>query len=319
MSSHSPLVTIAIPTYNRASTYLRPCLESALAQTYPNLEIVVADNGSSDETPTVVRSYSDSRIRYYRQSKNIPPNDNFNFCLRQARGEYFLLLLDDEQIDGDFVEICLTAAAGRTDIGLIRTGLRIVDANGTVIRQITNEAQGLELGDFFLSWFADRTALYLCNTLFHRATLVDVGGLRSRHNLFQDVMAQVQVAARTVRLDVPRIAATTRQHGGQYTHTATVRAWCEDALDLLALMELVVPEQCDEIRRRGLRFFARIGYSRANAIRSFAARVMAYVIVYRLFGYHHIPPIRLALSGTGLYRSLRRIKRRALRLPAWVD
>ena len=87
-----PLVTIGIPTYNRADGYLRETLESALAQSYPNLEILVADNCSTDNTKLVVESYKDKRVRYFRHETGLIPNDNFNFCLSQARGYYFLLL-----------------------------------------------------------------------------------------------------------------------------------------------------------------------------------------------------------------------------------
>lgn len=316
---NAPLVTVAIPTYNRARTYLRPCLEGALAQSYPNLEILVADNGSTDDTAAVVRGYNDSRIRYFRQPKNIAPNDNFNFCLDEARGAYFLLLLDDEQIDPDFVETCLRAAEFRQDFGLIRTGLRTVDANGKMLVETPNSAGGLPLGDFFLAWFRGRTALYLCNTLFNRAALIRAGGFRSRHNLFQDVIAQVRVAAELPRADVTAVKASTRLHGGQFTYAARVSAWCEDSLDLLALMCELAAQRQDEVHKQGLRFFAAIGYSRATAIRSPLERIRAYGMVYRSFGQRYMPPLRMVLSSTALYRSLRKAKRRVLGLPAWVD
>lgn len=317
--SDKPLVTIAIPTYNRAATYLRPCLEGALKQTYRNIEIVVSDNGSTDATGAVVKSYADPRIRYFRQPMNIVPNENFNFCLRQARGHYFLLLLDDEQVDADFVETCLRAAEFRTDFGLIRTGLRTIDANGNIINESPNLAGGTSLADFFLAWFGNRTAIYLCNTLFHRETLLAVGGLGSRHNLFQDVMAQVKVAAKRPRADTPVVKATTRLHHSQYTYSATVRAWCEDSLDLLELMCSVAPEKRDILQRQGSRFFAMIGYSRASAMRSPIERARAYALVYGLFGRRHAPPLRMVLSTTSLYRSVRQVKRRLLGRPAWAD
>lgn len=316
---HYPLVTIAIPTYNRADTYLRQCLEGALHQAYPRLEIIVADNGSTDETGKVVKAYGDPRVRYFRHPRNIVPNDNFNFCLSQARGEYFQLLLDDEQIDTDFVGACLEAAEFSTRFGLIHTGLRTVNARGVVINESLNHAAGTSLGEFFLAWFAGRITLYLCNTLFNRAALLDVGGFRSRHNLFQDVVAQVKIAARLPRADVTAVKATTRHHGGQYTYSAAVRAWCEDSLDLLELMTQLAPEQERAIRRQGERFFANIGYRRASAIRLPLDRVRAYREVYRLFDRRYLPPLRMALSSTALYRGLRQIKRRVLQRPAWVD
>jgi lambda repressor-like predicted transcriptional regulator len=314
-----PLVTIAVPTYNRANTYLRSCLESALRQTYKNIEIIVSDNGSTDGTEALVRRYADPRLRYFKQSTNIVPNENFNFCLRQARGAYFLLLLDDEQIDLDFVETCMRAAEFRPDYGLIRTGVRTIDARGNLISECPNLAGGLDLAGFFLAWFAGHTSLYLCNTLFHRETLLEVGGFGSRHNLFQDVIALVRVAARRARADSPAVKATTRLHGSQYTYSATVRAWCEDSLDLLDLMCRVAPGGEEMLRKRGSRFFAMIGYSRANSIRAAIARLRAYAVVYQIFGRRYLPPVRMLLVSTSTYRSLRQVKRRLLGMPAWVD
>lgn len=318
-TSQSPLVTIAIPTYNRARTYLRPCLESALQQTCTDIEILVADNGSTDETQALVQSYNDSRIRYYRQAQNITPNDNFNFCLSHARGSYFQLLLDDELIDPDFVQSCLQAAQYRRDFALLRTGLRTIDANGVFLYDQPNLAGGTSLADFFLVWFAGRTSLYLCNTLFNRDMLLEVGGFRSRHNLFQDVIAQARVAACMPRADVTEIKASTRLHRGQFTYGAKVRAWCEDALELLQVICQIAPERRDVLHERGNKFFAMICYSRANAVRSPLDRARAYATVYRLFGRRYMPPMRLALSGTALYRSLRQVKRRVLNRPAWID
>ena len=94
--SESPLVSIGIPTYNRADGYLRECLTSALKQTYPNIEVIVADNCSSDNTAELMKSFSTNRLRYYKHPKNIGPQNNFNFCLDQANGAYFLLLHDDD-------------------------------------------------------------------------------------------------------------------------------------------------------------------------------------------------------------------------------
>ncbi len=68
MNNLFPLVTIAIPTYNRADGYLKQALQSAVNQTYKNIEIVVSDNCSPDNTEAVVRSYTDPRIRYFQQA-----------------------------------------------------------------------------------------------------------------------------------------------------------------------------------------------------------------------------------------------------------
>ncbi len=318
MSASMPLVTIAIPTYNRARSYLPQALACALGQTYRHIEVIVSDNCSSDGTPAFMVGVTDPRVRYYRQPVPILPNDNFNFCLREASGEYFLLLLDDELVDQDFVATCLAAARGQKDVGLIRTGLRVIDANGTVVGEIRNQAAGLPAPDFFLAWFAGRTSLYLCNTLFDTALLRYVGGLRSRHNLFQDVMAQVRVAGVSRRVDIENVHASTRSHPGQHTYSAKVMEWAEDALDLLELIQATAGEKRSAIRDAGERFFAAICYSRASAIRRPLERLAAYRAIYRRFNRRYMPPARTVLASTSLYRGLRNVKRRLKGQPRWA-
>jgi glycosyltransferase involved in cell wall biosynthesis len=162
-----PLVTIGIPTYNRADSYLRQALESAVKQTYQNIEIVVSDNCSSDDTETLVKNFEDPRIRYFKQTENIGAYKNFNFCLQQANGTYFLILSDDDLIDNDFIDVCMKAANYSTDIGIIRTGTRIIDSQGGVVHTYTNDAAGLSTEEFFRGWFVSKTAFYPCSSLFN--------------------------------------------------------------------------------------------------------------------------------------------------------
>lgn len=322
-SGPSPLVTIAIPTHNRAGTFMPRALGSALGQSYPNIEVIVSDNCSTDATPQFIASQCDTRLRYYRHDVPMTPNDNFNFCLAQARGHYFLLLLDDEMVDREFVAVCVSAVQYRDDVGLVRTGLRVIDANGRMLYEIPNRTNDRGLVDFFLDWFDGKTALYLCNTLFNTELLKSSGGLRSRHNLFQDVMAQVRVAATSPRVDVRSVLASTRSHPSQFTYAAKVRDWAEDALDLLRLMTSLTskqakPETVTLVHDRGMRFFARICYNRAAAIRSPWARVRAYFMVYRLFEGRCLPSARLVFASTAIYRKLRAVKRWMKGQPTWT-
>jgi len=98
-----PLFTIAIPTYNRP-VFLRESLRSATLQTYPNLEILVCDNCSTDDTREVVKSFGDSRIRYVKNSSNIGAQANFALAVESGRGQYFSWLQDDDLIVSDFAE-----------------------------------------------------------------------------------------------------------------------------------------------------------------------------------------------------------------------
>jgi glycosyltransferase involved in cell wall biosynthesis len=109
MTEKLPLVTIGCPTYNRPDG-LRHMLECSIAQTYPNLEIIVSDNCSErKEVEKVVRELMerDPRIKYIRQPKNIGSFNNYKFLLEQATGEYFAWACDDDSRKPEYIESCI--------------------------------------------------------------------------------------------------------------------------------------------------------------------------------------------------------------------
>ncbi len=107
MTGIGPLVTIGIPTYNRANLIARS-IESALNQDYKNIEVIVSDNASTDETESVCRGYcaQDGRLKYIRQPENCGPTANFRAVLDLGAGEFFMWLGDDDWIDPDYITLC---------------------------------------------------------------------------------------------------------------------------------------------------------------------------------------------------------------------
>ena len=290
MTSQScPLVTIGIPTYNRASSYLKEALQSALNQSYPNIEVIVSDNCSTDHTEVLAKGCAQPFLRYFKHPKNIRANDNFNFCLQQARGHYFLLLHDDDIIDRDFVEACINATGGDLSTGIIRTGTRLIDGNGNVCGETPNRAQGLTTAEFFAAWLTGRTAMYLCSTLFNTARLREIGGFKSKTDLFQDVLAEIQLAANFGRIDVQDVKASFRRHNDNNGSKARVNDWCEDSLFLLDTICDLAPELEYTLRQQGIGYFCRKNYGIASRIKSPIERVSAYMMIFRRFGYRYSP------------------------------
>src|SRR3954449_5755554 len=113
-SMPTPRFTIGIPTYNRADL-LRQALESALDQTYPDVEVLVCDDASEDGTAEVVKAFGD-RVRYHRNATNIGMYPNFARAIELASGEYFSLLQDDDLIHRDFVRRVLEAFKAADDL-----------------------------------------------------------------------------------------------------------------------------------------------------------------------------------------------------------
>jgi glycosyltransferase involved in cell wall biosynthesis len=92
-----PKVTVAIPTYNR-ERYLGQAIQSVLDQTYTDLELLIVDNASSDNTEKLVKSLSDTRLRYVRNDFNMGIIANWNRAVELSQGEYLLILGDDDKL-----------------------------------------------------------------------------------------------------------------------------------------------------------------------------------------------------------------------------
>lgn len=102
------IVSILVPVYNRESI-IAETLESALSQTYRNIEVIVVDNASTDNTWDVIQQVAntDSRIKAFRNESNIGPVRNWLRCVEKASGEYGKILWSDDLISPDFLEKCL--------------------------------------------------------------------------------------------------------------------------------------------------------------------------------------------------------------------
>jgi glycosyltransferase involved in cell wall biosynthesis len=100
----APLVTLGMPVRNGAAT-LRVALDSMVAQDYPNLEIVISDNASDDQTLEILAEYEArfANIRIIRQSKPLTATGNFLFVLGEAKGEFFAWCAHDDTRSSDFV------------------------------------------------------------------------------------------------------------------------------------------------------------------------------------------------------------------------
>ena len=131
-----PLVSIGLPVYN-GSQLLLPCLDSLLAQTYRNIEIIISDNASTDETVSICERYAstDSRIRFHRAERNRGAAWNHRRVLELARGEYFKWCGSDDAIEPRFVEQCVAALEARSDAALAYPLTIIIDEKGRPVQR----------------------------------------------------------------------------------------------------------------------------------------------------------------------------------------
>lgn len=130
MNRNSPLVVIGVPVRNGAS-FLQQTLDSLLAQTYANFELVISDNASTDETANICRSFlRDRRVRYHRSSDNVGASRNINSLFTQARGEYFKLAAADDLHEPTYVERCVDVLERDPAVVMAYARARFIDQNG---------------------------------------------------------------------------------------------------------------------------------------------------------------------------------------------
>ncbi|MFW8602424.1 glycosyltransferase family 2 protein [Desulfobacterota bacterium M19] len=127
MHLHNKKVSILIPVYNREEL-IEETIQSALGQTYENIEIIIIDNKSSDKTWEILQSYSiqDDRIKIFPNNTNIGPVRNWERCIAEASGEYGKILWSDDLIAPNFLEKTLPHLKD-DDIGFVITGTEIFE------------------------------------------------------------------------------------------------------------------------------------------------------------------------------------------------
>ena len=155
-----PLVTVIIPTFNRPK-YFREALESALAQTYRNIEVVISDNSTEDDTEKLVQNYLyDARIKYFRH-KDFNANDNWNFArdYDNPAAEYVNWLMDDDLFYPTKIETMIEIYRNNPEISLVTSARHVIDANGRIIANAvtffenTAKMTGDEAGKLLMTTF----------------------------------------------------------------------------------------------------------------------------------------------------------------------
>ena len=133
----TPRLTIGLPVYNGAN-YLAESLEALLGQSYENFELIISDNASTDDTSGICRRYEkrDSRIRYYRQPRNLGLAPNHNFPVERAQGELFKWASHDDLYARDLLERCVEALDEYPHVVLAHSWTAMIDGAGNVTKAI---------------------------------------------------------------------------------------------------------------------------------------------------------------------------------------
>jgi len=172
-------VSIIIPTYNQAK-YLSQAIDSALRQTYPNLEIIVCDDKSTDNTSAVVAKYqTDQRLKYFRNQDNLGRVGNYHQALYEyAQGDYFLNLDgDDYLIDNDFIAQAVNIFENNSKIVLVYAKIKVYfEKDGSLMNFPLNKKMPavIDGNELFLNYYKNYYIPHLA-TVVKREAAVKIG------------------------------------------------------------------------------------------------------------------------------------------------
>jgi len=241
--SAAPTVSVCIPTY-RGAAHIAETIESALAQTFADFELVIVDDASPDETGQIVARYRDPRLRYVRE-QNAGVEENWNRCLRLARGRYFKLLPHDDLIAPDCLarQVAVLEADPEERLALVFCARRIIDGRSRALmtRRYSRRRRGV---------IAGREAVRNCirsganllgepgGVLFRTALARRVGAFDARLRLVTDLDYWVRLLVHGDAFYLPERLVSFRVSRGAWS----VAIGATQAAEFLAFIEKVRAE-----------------------------------------------------------------------------
>ena len=185
LNRNKPLVSVCIPTYNSAP-YLKESLESIINQTYHNLEIIISDNNSEDDTELIVKSYnSQHEIYFYRNLTNIGCYNNYNKCISLANGEFIAIYHSDDIYEQNIVEKEVEFLQNHPKVGAIFSLDKLINENGKIIGE-TNIPKELKNKSVFNFNETYKALLKNGNTFLRTPTFMTRTSIYNKIGLFNE-------------------------------------------------------------------------------------------------------------------------------------
>lgn len=134
MSKKTPRISIGLPVFN-GENYLAETLDSILAQTYSDFELIISDNASTDGTQEICGAYAarDARVRYHRNEENLGAANNFNRVFELSSGEYFKWAAHDDLYAPEYLQRCIEILDCEPEVVLCYPQTTIIDEDGKFV------------------------------------------------------------------------------------------------------------------------------------------------------------------------------------------
>lgn len=175
----SPKISICIPTYNQVE-FLPQALESALNQTFKDIEIVVSVNHCTDDTNDILKKYSGPRLKIVRPDRFLKMAENWSFCVSHSSGEYFNLLSSDDILFPEFAAEQVTLLDQHPNVAFTHCACELINEKGQVIGKEKSIYPSFNRrGEQELKRYIYGPRCVLVGTLIRRKAYNQVGGFHS--------------------------------------------------------------------------------------------------------------------------------------------
>jgi glycosyltransferase involved in cell wall biosynthesis len=213
------LISIITPTYNREK-FLPAAIDSVLKQTYKNFELIIVDDGSTDNTPTLMTTYlgKDSRIKYLQQ-KNQGQSVARNYALSVANGDFICFLDSDNYWPEDKLEKSIRAFESHPEVDIVYGDCITIDEQGNELhrnnmRRYSGNIAALLLKDNFVS---------MNTTMTRRKCFDEMGGMSGKRRVADDYDLWLKFSARFQFLYIPEFLAYYRVMENQISTNKKLR------------------------------------------------------------------------------------------------
>ena len=209
------LVTVAMPVYNHAR-FIAEALKSVLAQTDQNFEILIMDDGSTDDLQNVLSGFDDPRIAFFKSEKNEGHMNTVNKMLKMANGDFFISFSADDIMSPDFIGKCRAAFKNDPFLEYVASQNNFIDENGKpfegehpfkTILKASNHTQ-----DEWWSLFRQGN-VYFGIGMYRTTALREVGGWEPQHGVISDYQMYLKLLPRYNFHVIEEPLTQTRIHG----------------------------------------------------------------------------------------------------------
>lgn len=209
-----PRVSVVMGSYN-GERFLRPAIESILNQTFRDFELIVIDDCSTDNSPRILREFTDERIRIIRNGRNLGIAETMNKGIAAARGEYIALQDHDDLSRPTRFECQVAFLDGHPEVGMVGSSCNIIDEAGSLVPHWPVEYENLR---WALLW---RCPFFHTSVMLRRKATQEVGGYSSdtKYRFAEDYEFMSRLALRHEVANIPKLLACWRAHKASASNT----------------------------------------------------------------------------------------------------